>query len=146
MSESDESPHIEDEQPIVNAADEDENRKRFTEELLKSVDTYMVSKNILFEKKLEKLVHNSGEDSVEKATQKIKKEMPELTRPGCKDQYNHNVEVLERIEAAEKHIRDAELKEALMKLAEGNKIVPKRQNWFSRPIGRKTYGLSCWAI
>ena len=53
--------------------------------------------------------------------------MPELTRPGCKDQYNHNVEVLERIEAAEKHIRDAELKEALMELAEGKKIVSKRQ-------------------
>ena len=61
-----------------------------------------------------------------KAAKKIKMETPVLQSAGCKDQFKHNSAVLEHIEATERHIRDAELREALEELDLGKKIVKKR--------------------
>ena len=108
-------------------ADGEDRRKEFAEELLRSVDKYMESRTTTFEKKIEKLVKRSSQSTVQQATKKIKLETPDLSRPGCKDQFKHNVAVIERIEAAENHIKEAELKEALEELKEGKQLILKRQ-------------------
>ena len=117
---------------VESSNDEDEaaiedNRKQFTEDILQSVDRYMDSKTSRFEKKMEKMVQKSSDATVKRATKKMKLETPDLVRPGCRDQFQHNLAVLERIEAAENHLREAEIREALQELDEGKKIVLKRQ-------------------
>ena len=102
-------------------------RREFSDAILHSVDNYMESKNSAFEKRIERLVEKSTDATVKKAAKKIKTDTPEISRPGCKDQYKHNLTVLEHIESAEKHIREAELKEALESLDAGKKEILKRQ-------------------
>ena len=123
-----ESSHDEEETGNPANADADErNRRRFADSILRSVDKYMESKNNTFEKKMERYIEKSTDATVKKAAKKIKTDAPEFSRPGCKDQYKHNLAVLERIETAEKHIREAELKEALEELDAGKKEILKRQ-------------------
>ena len=87
----------------------------------------MDSKTATFEKRIDKKLERASDRTVKKATKKMKKETPELTRPGCKDQFNHNSAVLEHLEAAANHIREAEVKEALEEIEEGKTKIVDRQ-------------------
>ena len=60
-------------------------RREFCNSILGSVDTYMESKNSLFEKKMERFVEKRTDATVKKAAKKIKNETPEINRPGCKE-------------------------------------------------------------
>ena len=104
-----------------------EERTELTNSILGAVDKFMISKASTLEKRFERILEKSSEETVKKATKKIKLETPELKRPGCKDQFEHNQLVLEHLEAAEQHLRNAEVKEAIQSIQEGKKVVLKRQ-------------------
>ena len=109
--------------------DIDIRRSEFTERILDTVEKFMEHKNVVFEKMVEKKISKSGDATIKLAAKKMKSETPELTRPGCKDQFAHNTVIFEHIESAEKHIREAELKEALQELEAGKKQVLERQKF-----------------
>ena len=104
-----------------------EERAELTTSILGAVDKYMTTKTNTIEKRFERILEKSSEETLKKATKKIKLETPELKRPGCKDQFEHNQIVFEHFESAERHIRNAELKEAMQDIDEGKKIISKRQ-------------------
>ena len=87
----------------------------------------MDSRSTVFEKRMDKKLEKSSMATVKLATQKMKKQAPDLIRPGCKDQYQHNTVILEHFEAAAHHLREAELREALHEIEEGKKIILNRQ-------------------
>ena len=111
MSNSDDMDQVETDAPEISSHEDDneeeataaETIRKLTEAVLSKVDTYMDSKSSAFEKKLDRILEKNCDVTIKKATKKIKDETPQLTRPGCKDQFKHNADVLEHIESAEKH-------------------------------------------
>ena len=107
--------------------DEQGYRAQSTNSIMDAVNKYMVSTTDKLEKRFERLIEKSSDDTIKKTTKKIKLETPALTRPGCEDQHKHNYSVLEHIGTAEKLIKQGKTTEALDELAAGKKLVLKRQ-------------------
>ena len=67
------------------------------------------------------------EKTIEQSMKKIKTETPKFSRKGNKDQFEFNVDVLNRLEKIEKLVEKERKAEALKTLEEGKKFIAKRQ-------------------
>ena len=98
-----------------------------TTAILASVQTFMDGKTSALERKIERALTKNIDESVEQATKKIRRDNPELMNNGNKDQYAHNITILDTIDAATSHLRNAEIKEAMDQLTAGKEIILERQ-------------------
>ena len=84
-----------------------------------------VSENIIGQ--VNNLLVQNNTEIVEQAAKKAKHGIPDLTKPGNIDQFEHNLEVLQCIEKAQAYINRGDPGIANQHLEQGKKLISKRQ-------------------
>ena len=84
-----------------------------------------VSENIIGQ--VNDLMVQNNSEIVEQAAKKAKHNIPDLTKPGNIDQFEHNLEVLQCIEKAQAYISRGDPGMANQQLEQGKTLISKRQ-------------------
>ena len=100
---------------------------KITESVLVSMSEKMASNNTQLMEDMKSLLAESTPDISERASKRLKMDNPDLSRPGNRDQYVHNTEVLRTINKAANCVLKADGEGAIANLREGKKIIENRQ-------------------
>lgn len=98
-----------------------------TKSVLTTLNQKLESNKTTLIEEVKGLMAESTPDITEKAAKRVKLDNPELNNPGNNDQFQHNADVLRKIEKAANSIVKGESEAAIASLNEGKKLITQRQ-------------------
>ena len=98
-----------------------------TKSVLNAVNDKLVNNRSELMDNVKSLLAETAPDITERATKRMKKENPDISNPGCLDQFQHNSDVLRTIEKAARAILKGDGDAGLKSLSEGKKLINHRQ-------------------
>ena len=98
-----------------------------TKSVLTSINQKLEANKTSLIEEVKGLMAESTPDITEKAAKRVKLDNPELNNPGNNDQFQHNADVLRKIEKAANSIVKGDGEAAIASLNEGKKLITQRQ-------------------